>query len=209
MGESLPYFDLHCPTLSLPLAFATRLETIPTPIPYIRPAPALVEAWGRRLPKDGRKRVGLVWSGDSRRYDKDSNLVDQRRSARLSDLAPLLAREDFLFVSLQKGEGARQAEALGSKSPLFDITAELQDFADTAGLAANLDLVISVDTSVAHLAGGMGLPVFLMSRFDGCWRWLLERSDSPWYPTLRIFRQPAPGDWKSVVEEMLRTPPFS
>jgi Flp pilus assembly protein TadD len=208
-GETLPHFDLHCPTLSLPLAFGTRVDTIPTPIPYIRPAPALVEAWGRRLPKDGRKRVGLVWSGDSRRYDKDSNLVDQRRSARLSDLAPLLAREDFLFVSLQKGEGARQAEAQGGKLPLFDITAELQDFADTAGLAANLDLVISVDTSVAHLAGGMGLPVFLMSRFDGCWRWLLERSDSPWYPTLRIFRQPAPGDWQSVVEEMLRTPPFS
>jgi Flp pilus assembly protein TadD len=208
-GEALPYFDLHCPTLSLPLAFGTRLETIPTPIPYIRPPAALVEAWGRRLPKDGRKRVGLVWSGDSRRYDKDSNLVDQRRSARLDDLVPLLAREDFFFVSLQKGEGARQAEAQGGRLPLFDITAELQDFADTAGLAANLDLVISVDTSVAHLAGGMGLPVFLMSRFDGCWRWLLERSDSPWYPTLRIFRQPAPGDWKSVVEEMLRTPPFS
>jgi hypothetical protein len=194
-GQALPAFDLHCPLLSLPRAFGTRLQTVPAGAPYLAADPVQAAAWGERLAGIAGRRVGLVWAGEPW-----GDARDARRSVRLATLAPLAQAPGVNFVSLQKGAPAAQAADQPTGMTLFDFTADLADFADTAALIENLDLVISVDTSVAHLAGAMGKPVWLLNRFDTCWRWLLNRDDSPWYPTLRQFRQPAPGDWPSVAE---------
>ena len=150
-------------------------------------------------------KVGLVWSGDPNKQKHGSGAVatEQRRSMRLEQLSPLALVPGLCLISLQKGEAAQQARHPPPGLTLFDWTEHLTDFADTAALIANLDLVISVDTSVAHLAGALGRPVWVLSRFDGCWRWLMERDDSPWYPTLTLFRQPAPHDWSSVVNRVV------
>jgi hypothetical protein len=128
--------------------------------------------------------------------------VDRRRSVRLAQLAPLAAVPGVTFVSLQKGDAATQAADPPAGMRLLDWTETLQDFADTADLVAALDLVISVDTAVAHLAGGLGVPVWLLSRYNGCWRWLNHRAESPWYPSMRLFHQPSRGDWGSVMQEV-------
>ncbi|MBL8489197.1 MAG: tetratricopeptide repeat protein, partial [Rhodocyclaceae bacterium] len=193
-GEGLPVTDFHCPLMSLPLAFGTRLETIPAATPYLWADPVLVRRWAERLAGDPRPRVGLVWAGNPRRSDPGAHLIDRRRSLGIAALAPVLAVPGLRFLSLQKGEGNA-----GLPAVLEDPTADLHDFADTAALVRNLDLVITVDTSVAHLAGGLGVPVWNLSRFDACWRWLMDREDSPWYPTMRLLRQPAYGDWPSVI----------
>jgi hypothetical protein len=193
-------YDYHCPLLCLPRLLGTELDTIPAAIPYLSAEPAAVKAWAKRLEElGGGRRIGLVWAGAPRADDRRAFAVDRRRSLALAALAPLGGLAEIRFVSLQKGPPAEQAKTPPAGLALFDPTADLGDFADTAALIANLDLVISVDTSVAHLAGALGRPVWLLSRFDGCWRWLLDREDSPWYPTLRLFRQPAPGDWDSVI----------
>ena len=193
-------YDYHCPLLCLPRLLGTELATIPAAIPYLSAEPAAVEAWAERLKGlGGGCRIGLVWAGAPRADDRRAFAVDRRRSLALAALAPLGGLAETCFISLQKGPPAAQAKTPPAGLALFDPTANLGDFADTAALIANLDLVISVDTSVAHLAGALGRPVWLLSRFDGCWRWLLDRADSPWYPTLRLFRQPTPGDWDSVV----------
>ncbi len=197
-GEPLPPFDLHCPLMSLPRAFGTTLETIAAPVPYLWAPHKSVAAWRERLAGLDGLRAGLVWAG-GRRPDARNAAVDSRRSFRLAMLAPLAEVSGVSFISLQK-----RAPAAGSANPppgmvLHDFTPELHDLADTAALVENLDLVISVDTAVAHLAGALGKPVWLLNRFDTDWRWLLDRDDSPWYPTLRQFRQPSPGDWASVV----------
>ena len=177
---------------------------MPAAIPYLASDPAKTARWAALLaPHRNRRLVGLVWAGAPRPADRQANAVDRRRSLPLSALAPLSGVPDVQFVSLQKGPAASQAPA-PSGFDLLDLTAGLQDFTDTAALIANLDLVISVDTSVAHLAGALGRPVWLLSRFDGCWRWLLDRDDSPWYPSLRLFRQPQPGDWPSVIVAVRR-----
>jgi hypothetical protein len=196
-GEPVADFDAHCPLISLPRAFATRLDTVPDDIPYLRSDPALAERWRAALPPG--IKVGLAWAGDPRRGRLIDNAMDRRRSMSFAALAPLLDVPGLRFVSLQLGEAAGQATADVAAGRLIDPTARLGDFADTAGLMANLDLVITVDTAVAHLAGALGRPVWVMSRFDGCWRWLRDRDDSPWYPGLRLFRQAAPGDWPGVV----------
>jgi tetratricopeptide (TPR) repeat protein len=195
-GAPLPAFDCHCPLMSLPLACKTTLATIPARVPYLQADAAARAAWLRRL-EDGRLRVGLVWAGDPRPHLPAAAVIDRRRSLPLSVLAPLGTVAGVRLISLQKGSAAAEPRPPGLD--LFDPTAELGDFADTAALVAALDLVISADTAVAHLAGALGRPVWLLSRFDGCWRWLLERDDSPWYPTLRLFRQASPGDWSGVV----------
>jgi ADP-heptose:LPS heptosyltransferase len=141
--------------------------------------------------------VGIAWAGDARRHSRALNAVDRRRSLPTRRLAPLLEMTDIRWISLQKD--SQSAEQL----PLADHMAEMRDFADTAALIANLDLVISVDTAVAHLASALGKPVWLLDRFDACWRWLRGRDDSPWYPTLRIYRQPRPGDWDSVLDRVI------
>jgi hypothetical protein len=140
-----------------------------------------------------------VWAGEPRKRFSDLAAVDKRRSITLAAMAPLGGVAGVSFVSLQKGGPASQAGDPPPGMALADFTAELDDFADTAALIAGLDLVISVDTSVAHLAGALGKPVWLLNRYDTCWRWLLRRDDSPWYPTLRQFRQTAPGDWETPI----------
>jgi tetratricopeptide (TPR) repeat protein len=193
----LPPFDLHCPLQSLPLAFGTTLDAIPTTIPYITPPPDRVEAWANRLgPSAGEHRVGLAWAGQPKHRN------DRRRSMRLNQFAPLAEIKPARFFSLQKGPAAAQTTTAPPSLHLVDYTADLHDLADTAALIANLDLVICVDTSVAHLAGAMGKPVWLLLPFVPDWRWLLNRTNSPWYPTMRIFRQPTECDWDSVIADV-------
>jgi hypothetical protein len=200
--DQLPEHDVRCPMMSLPLAFGTTLETIPANIPYLRADSSLATTWRCRLAATSGLRVGLVWAGSARFGDAELMATDQRRSLPLADLAPIASIEGCSFVSLQLGPPAGQAKSPPAAMKLHDYTDEIHDFMDTAALIQSLDLVIGVDTSVVHLAGAMGKPVWLLNRFDTCWRWLLDRDDSPWYPTMRIFRQPRPGDWASVVRSV-------
>ncbi|MGH7153298.1 MAG: tetratricopeptide repeat protein, partial [Acetobacteraceae bacterium] len=194
-------FDLRCKVMSLPLASETTMKTIPADIPYLHADPGSAAAWLRRLADVPGLRVGVVWSG-RRRADPASRAIDGRRSVSLDRFAGLSSVPGVALVSLQKDEAARDTRAPPPGMVIHDWTEKLDDFADTAALIEALDLVISVDTAVAHLAGALGKPVWLLSRFDGCWRWLRDRSDSPWYPTMRIFRQPRPGDWDSVMRDV-------
>jgi hypothetical protein len=198
-GQPLPDFDLHCPLMSLPLVFGTTLETVPANIPYIRPADELVQQWSDVAAEFPGVRIGLVWAGDARHYDVESNVIDRRRSVSLEAYVPLLKIDGARFFSLQIGPSANQIK---DHPAVIDRTARIRDFADTAGLIAHLDLVISVDTSVAHLAGAMSKPVWVLSRFDNCWRWMMEREDSSWYPTMRLYRQPAPFTWGPAIERL-------
>jgi cytochrome c-type biogenesis protein CcmH/NrfG len=196
----VPAHDFHCSFNGLPRAFETTLETIPCDVPYLAAAPALAREWAARLPDSGQLRVGLCWAGQARPWLTGFTGLDRRRSTSPATLAPLAAVPGVQFVSLQKGPAAEEARAAGFE--LLDLMTQARDFADTAALVANLDLVISVDTSVVHLAGAMGKPVFLIDRYDNCWRWLSGREDSPWYPTLRIFRQRRSGEWGPVIERV-------
>ena len=186
-GDPLPPFDLHCPLLSLPLAFATRLESIPAAPSYLAADPAPLAG--------ANPKIGLTWAGNPRLHSAALAAIDRRRSIAPELLAPLVAQPGWDFVSLQKGGPAAPAEFR-----LIDVMAEMTDFADTAALIAGLDLVISVDTAIVHLAAALGKPVWVLNRFDSCWRWLRHRADSPWYPSLRLFTQPKPGDWASVID---------
>jgi hypothetical protein len=199
-GGSLPAFDLHCPLLSLPLAFSTRLETIPSQTPYLSAAEHRSSAWRDRLGSHERPRIGVVWAGDSGKHLPGKNRMDRLRSLQFDQLAPVLQVRGCEFYSLQKGDDA-VAQLHNSALPhgVVDWSAEIHDFSDTAGLIENLDLVISVDTSVAHLAGALGKPFWLLNRYNTCWRWLLDREDSPWYPTARLFRQDATREWSPVI----------
>ncbi len=200
--DSLPDHDLRCPMMSLPLAFRTTLSTIPAQVPYLRADAVSAAAWQTRLASLSGLRVGLVWAGGARFGNAELVATDQRRSMPLSALAPLASVDNCSFVSIQVGPPAEQARLPPAGIILHDQTDALNDFADTAALIENLDLVIGVDTSVIHLAGAMGKRVWLMNRFDSCWRWLCDRDDSPWYPSLRLFRQATPGDWFGVAERV-------
>ena len=189
-------FDYQAPMLCLPRIFGTTLQTIPADIPYLAADPAAAAAWSRRLAALPGLKVGLVWAGGSGRS------YDERRSLKLAQLAPLAAVPGVRFVSLQIGEPSAEAKTPPAGLRLVDWTGEIRDYADTAALAANLDLVITIDTSVAHLAGALGRPVWILSRFDGCWRWLTGRDDSPWYPTARLFHQAAMGQWEPVIAQV-------
>ena len=202
-GDPLPAFDLHCPLLSLPRAFGTTVETIPGKVPYLTADPEQVAAWRERLDAlPGCLRVGLVWAGSPRPSFRSANAIDRRRSTTLAQFAPLAAVPGASFVSLQKGAAAEQTRSSPPGLVIHDWTDELQDFADTAALIEALDLVISVDTSVVHLAGALAKPVWIVNRFDSCWRWMLDREDSPWYPTARLFRQRRRGDWDEMIGRM-------
>jgi tetratricopeptide (TPR) repeat protein len=193
-GAALPPFDCHCPLLSLPLAFATDLTNIPAHVPYLAPADADIAAWRARLPpRRGRLRVGLAWSG-ARAHDNDIN-----RSLQLATLAPLFDLADIDFVSLQHEVRQEDAALLHSRSDIARVGQDFRDFADTAAALASLDAVIAVDTAVAHLAGAMGKPLYLLLPFAADFRWLRERGDSPWYPSARLFRQPGFGDWHGAI----------
>ncbi|MFP6562208.1 tetratricopeptide repeat protein [Paraburkholderia sp. B3] len=207
-GDPLPPFDLHCPLLSLPLAFKTDVATLPGTTPYLFADAQAVGHWEAKVSQaagPAALKVGLVWAGGDRPHVPELRKNDARRSIALERMLPLFDVPGVRFFSLQKGAPAQQLAALqerGAGKPgadIVDFTRELADFADTAALVSTLDLVISVDTSTAHLAGAMGKPVWILNRFDTCWRWMLERSDTPWYSSARLFRQPALGDWDSVL----------
>jgi len=199
-GEPLPDFDLHCPLLSLPLALRTRLETIPATIPYLSACADKKRTWRDRLGSRDGPRIGLVWAGNPRKELPGANRIDRQRSIAFDRLAPLLQMSDCTFYSLQKGDDAvSQLRESPWSGNIIDYSDELHDFAETAALIDNLDLVISVDTSVAHLAGALGKPFWLLNRHNTCWRWLLDRDDSPWYPTARLFRQDEANNWDSVI----------
>lgn len=190
--EPWPSHDWHCPVIRLAEVFGTTLDTIPAGVPYLGADPGGVAAWSPRLP-EGPRRVGLVWAGSARHGTARLAAVDRRRSIDPALLAPLLRVPGVRWVSLQMGQPA-------PPFAIADPMAGVRDFADTAAIVAQLDAVVSVDTAVAHLAGAMGVPVLLLDRYDSCWRWLSSRTDSPWYPTLRVFRQDAWGAWDRPVE---------
>jgi hypothetical protein len=195
-GDLLPGFDLHRPLASMPLAFNTRLATIPADVPYLQAPADAVERLGRRLASSGGAfKVGIVWAGAA------GHPNDRKRSVPLELLAPLAGIPNVKLFSLQKGPPAEQLKA-PSAPPVEDLARELDDFADTAAAMHHLDLVVSVDTSAAHLAGALGRPVWTLLPFSPDWRWLLGRADSPWYPTMRLFRQPKLGAWRDLFGEV-------
>jgi tetratricopeptide (TPR) repeat protein len=200
MDAALPAFDLQCPLLSLPLACGTTLATIPAYVPYLTPPPERIAAWRRRLGRRraGCRRIGIAWSGNPD-YANDRN-----RSIPLGRLEALLARADCALHVAQTQLRPADRALLDGLPHVTDHSAALADFTDTAALLSLMDLVISVDTSVAHLAGALARPTWLLLPFAAEWRWLTGRADSPWYPTMRLFRQPAPGDWDGVLAAVAR-----
>ncbi len=191
-GATLPPFSCQAPLLTLPGIFGTTLKNIPSTYPYLWATTEQRNKWSALMcgyPTG--IRVGLVWAG--------KNFPDPLRSCRLAELAPLASVNNVIFFSLQLGEGGQQVNSPPSGMDLADLTGQIEDFADTAALIEQLDLVITIDTAVAHLAGAIGKPVYLLLPFAPDWRWLLERNDSPWYPVTRIFRQKQPGDWGEVI----------
>jgi tetratricopeptide (TPR) repeat protein len=213
-GEPLPAFDYYCPLMSLPLALKTTLRNIPAQARYVSVDDRRLQNWKyrvagtskARLGESSKARVGIAWSGGFRPARPELWSVNARRNIPLATLA-LLKDVDMDFYSLQKGEAAEAelSEAMSGNwdGPIIqDCGRELHDFADTASLIEHMDLVISVDTAVAHLAGALGKPVWILNRFDACWRWLLDVDSSPWYPSARLFRQPRPGDWEDVIQRV-------
>lgn len=194
-GSALPKFDCHCPLMSLPLAFRITIDTIPVQIPYLFADPRKQAVWRERLGQKNRPRVGLAWSGFTR------HINDRHRSMVLRTLVSLL-QLDYEFHSLHKEIRAEDRASLAELPQIHIHTDELHDFSDTAALVAELDMVISVDTSVAHLAGALGKPLWLLLAYAVDYRWLTERSDSPWYPTARLFRQERIGNWYTVIEKV-------
>ncbi len=194
-GAPLPAFDYHCPLMSLPLAFRTGLHDVPARIPYVRSDPGRVAAWQAILGEKHKPRVGVVWSGSTA-------LKNDRRSMALAQMLPLV-RDWAEWVSLQKEVREGEMALLASRGDLRHFGSELRDFADTAALVELMDVVVTIDTSVANLAGAMGKVVWILLPFDPHdWRWMLDREDSVWYPTARLFRQPVAGDWASVVRRV-------
>lgn len=194
-GQPAVACDLSIPLLSLPSVFGTTINTIPSDTPYLFADSFKTRSWQNRLSIPG-FRVGLVWAG------KPTHGNDRARSLRLEDCDLLMDIPGVRFYGLQKGTAARQAPKLAAKMNLINLGEQLNDFTDTAGVIANLDLVISVDTAVAHLAGAMGKPVWVLLPFVPDWRWFLDRKDSPWYPTMRLFRQEKHGDWMAVMRRV-------
>ena len=195
-GDALPQFDLHCPSMSLPLAFDTELATIPVETPYIVAPAERVAYWRERLGEGSRPRAGFIWSGSS------AHKNDANRSIPLSQLARLFEDLPFACVSLQREMHDADRDTLRNIANSSDLGGELADFADTAAVISQLDIVVSVDTAVAHLAGAMGKQVLILLPHAADFRWLRERQDTPWYPTARLLRQPAFGDWDSVIDRL-------
>jgi tetratricopeptide (TPR) repeat protein len=202
-ATSLRTSDACLSVYSLTYIFGASLERTPVAVPYLRADPSLSAQWEQRLRADVLPRVGLVWGGNPRLANARISALDRRRSIPLPALAPLLAVPDISFYCLQKGVAANQLNGSPLAARMIDCSAELTDLADTAALMDHLDLIITVDTSVVHLAGALGKPVWMLNRFDSCWRWRPQREDAPWYPTLRIFWQPAFGEWGPVISSVV------
>jgi hypothetical protein len=188
--DAMPAYDVQCPLPLLPWALKTTPQSIPAAVPYLTADPADAEHWRRRIGLGNGIKIGIAWAG------RPAFAQYRMRSVPAAKLAPLGMVTDVRWFSLQKEKSAAKAPL-----DLIDWTEELEDFADTAGLIANLDLVICGDTAVAHLAGAMGKPVWMLLTFVPDWRWMLDRSDSPWYPTMRLFRQPSLGDWDTPIRQ--------
>jgi tetratricopeptide (TPR) repeat protein len=197
-GEALPQFAAHLPLMSLPRVFGTTIESIPWQGPYIRADPKHIAEWGLLIESDGtaRLKVGLAWAGNPQNWD------DRKRSISLNMLAPLARAAGVTFFSLQVGGAAAEAAAPPPGMKLIDHTARIRDFSDTAALMSHLDLVITIDTSVAHLAGAMGVPTWVVLACAADFRYHLVRSDNPWYPSMRLFRQERDGDWTGAIERV-------
>ncbi|MCW8914808.1 MAG: tetratricopeptide repeat protein [Magnetovibrio sp.] len=194
-GDSLPHFDVQCPFLSLPGIFSPGEKTIPKTIPYLHVTDPNRGIWAVRLQQDDEIKVGLVWAGSPHHTN------DRERSIPLTMYAPLFKVQGCSFYNLQIGESAGQLA--GVSGPIIDLTNEIDDYADTAALVDQLDVVITVDTSVAHVAGALGKDVWVLLPFAPDWRWQLERKDSPWYPTMKLYRQPQRRDWDSVIQTLV------
>ncbi|GBQ31509.1 glycosyltransferase family protein [Gluconacetobacter azotocaptans] len=197
--HAVPAHDWHCPFISLPRVFSATADTMGDAAPYLTAAPDLIRHWAAHIPANGRLNAGLVWGGAPRPDVTNAHIIDQKRSMRLAALAPLARIAGINLVSLQKGPAAEQMSAMPEGMRLYDPMDDVRDMHDTAALIAGLDVVVSVDTSIVHLAGALGCPTILMDRYENCWRWLSGRDDSPWYPSLRIVRQTRPRDWNDVV----------
>jgi tetratricopeptide (TPR) repeat protein len=199
-SASLPHFDVHCPLLSLPLVFGTTLPTVPVYTPYLFADSSLVEHWRQKLSTVQGRKIGIAWHGNPRHKGARHLAVPLR------EFAPLAKLPGVQLISLQKGPGAEQVQANRGHVPVIDYSADLDEttgaFMDTAAIIRNVDLVVSSDTSIAHLAGALGVPVWVALAASADWRWLLEREDSPWYPGMRLFRQTAWGAWRAVFERM-------
>jgi hypothetical protein len=198
-NQDLPAYDFHCSLMSLPLRLGVSLSAadLRGGAPYLFAAPEKIARWQARLAKHGGFKVGLTWAGGLPSDTPELAAIDRRRSVKLAEFAPLLAVAGCEFFSLQKGPASDQLR--GATTPIHDYSAEWVDFADTAAFIEALDLVITVDTANAHLAGALGTPTWLLNRYDTCWRWLLGRADSPWYASVRQFRQPEFGAWAPAI----------
>lgn len=194
-GALPPPFDMHCEMMSLPMAMGLTVADLPGTVPYLRADPARVKRWRKRLARLPKPLVGLVWAG------RPSHLNDANRSVTLESMAPLAAA-GVTFLALQKGPAAAQALNPPPGMRIERLDAEIADFDDTAAILAIADLLISVDSAPVHLAGALGRPAWVLLPHVPDWRWLLEREDSPWYPSLRLFRQPSRGDWDSVMQSI-------
>jgi tetratricopeptide (TPR) repeat protein len=193
-GSELPPFDFECPLMSLPRVLGTTPSTVPAHVPYLQAPPAAVQSWRQRLAAD-RLNVGICWSGNPRHFS------DRERSMTLAAMRTVAA-EGCRFHSLQPQKRAGDEEVLAAWADAVDTGPELHDFTDTAALIQALDVVVTVDTSVAHLAGALGKPVWILLAHAPDWRWMLERADTPWYPTARLYRQPQRGDWAAVLKRV-------
>ena len=194
-GELPPAFDMHCHLMTLPMAMEMQISDLPGKIPYLAVSPSRLRKWQKRLADLPRPIVGLVWAG------RPSHLNDVNRSMTLDQLGPL-GMDGVSFVSIQKGEGAKQADTPPAGMNMVNLSDEIEDFEDTAAILTVIDLLISVDSSPVHLAGALDRPAWVMLPFVPDWRWFLDRDDSPWYPSLRLFRQSRRGDWSDVVARM-------
>jgi tetratricopeptide (TPR) repeat protein len=197
-GSELPAFDCHCPLGSLPLAFATELATIPAEVPYLAADPERVARWRERLAPRARPHVGIVWCGNP------TFRGDRNRSMAFSGFAPIVAAAAATFVTLNPGRTAADAIGLAAQAAAVDLAPEFRDFDDTAAMICSLDLVVTTDTAVAHLAGALGKRLWLLLSASPDWRWLIAREDCPWYPSARLFRQPTLGDWQPVIARVQR-----
>jgi hypothetical protein len=202
LGDPLPPFVVHCPIMSLPLALGTTLQSIPANVPYVKADPGLVQEFRKKFPPlPGVKKIGVAWAGSP------GNSNNRNRSVPVSALSLLMNLPNTQFYSLQKGPGAENLATLRLNHPgteVIDCAPEIDDFADTAAIIADLDVVIAVDSAVAHLAGAMGKAVWVLLTVNADFRYLLDREDCPWYPTMRLFRQVKRGDWSEPVERIVQ-----
>ena len=197
--ETTGEFDAYMPLSGMPRIAGTTLETIPAAIPYLHPDPAKIAAWRQRieaLTPRGKKRIGLVWAG------RPTHKNDRKRTVRLDQFAPLFARDDIAIITVQKGDQIAQVGGYFGAAPLVNLGPSIHDFTDTLAILQSLDRLVTIDTSVAHLAGASGVPTSVILPYAPDWRWLLDRDDTPWYPSLRLYRQQRAYEWAGVIERL-------